>query len=69
MVSLACMFPLLLASGFSYKIQDNSGKIAAVATFLILYTLAYSPGGGVVPFLYSELIDMGLAIGVPVLIR
>ena len=54
MTSLAAMFPLLLASGFSYKLESNSGKIAAVTTFLVLYTLAYSPGGGVVPFLYSS---------------
>ena len=54
MTSLAAMCPLLLASGFSYKIESDSGKIAAVTTFLIIYTLAYSPGGGVVPFLYSS---------------
>ena len=54
MTSLAAMCPLLLASGFSYKIESDSAKIAAVTTFLIIYTLAYSPGGGVVPFLYSS---------------
>lgn len=53
MTSLAAMFPLLLASSFSYKVEGISGKMAAVTTFLILYVLAYSPGGGVVPFLYS----------------
>ncbi|KAG8533920.1 uncharacterized protein KY384_001661 [Bacidia gigantensis] len=54
MVSLAAMFPLLLAVGFSFEVESNSGRLAAVAIFLILYILAYSPGGGVVPFLYSS---------------
>ena len=54
MTSLAAMFPLLLAFGFSFKVESNAGKIGAVATFLIIYTLAYSPGGGVIPFLYSS---------------
>ena len=54
MVSLAAMIPLLLASGLSFLTTNNSLKVGLVSTFLILYTLAYSPGGGVVPFLYTS---------------
>jgi len=50
--------PTLLATGFSFKIKpedpSNSARIGVVAFFLILYTLFYSPGAGVVPFLYSS---------------
>lgn len=48
------MFPLLLATGFSFLAHDNGVKIGLVSTFLILYALAYGPGGGVVPFLYTS---------------
>ena len=51
--SLAAMVPLLLATGFSFK-SHLSVRAGLVSTFLILYTLAYSPGGGVVPFLYTS---------------
>ena len=54
MVSLAAMVPLLIATGFSFEANPNSAHLAVVATFVILYTLAYSPGAGVVPFLYSS---------------
>ena len=54
MLSLAAMFPLLLASGFAFKASSTNVENALVATFLVLYTLAYSPGAGVVPFLYSS---------------
>ena len=54
MTSLAAMVPLLLASGFSFLSNDNNVKVGLVSTFLILYTLAYSPGAGVVPFLYTS---------------
>jgi len=52
LTSLLCCFPMLLATGLSFKIQDESTKIGVVAMFIILFTLAYSPGAGVVPFLY-----------------
>jgi len=52
LASLFCCFPLLIATGFSLKIEDESTKIGVFAMFLILFTLAYSPGAGVVPFLY-----------------
>ncbi|KUJ16458.1 uncharacterized protein LY89DRAFT_558025, partial [Mollisia scopiformis] len=54
LMSLLCCFPMLLATGFSFKIQDENARIGVVATFLVLFTLAYSPGAGVVPFLYSS---------------
>ena len=54
MASLAMMFPLLLASGFSFEAKSVSTQNALITTFLILYTFAYSWGGGVVPFLYSS---------------
>ena len=54
MTSLAAMVPLLLASGFSFMCNDNAVKVGLVSTFLILYVLAYSPGAGVVPFLYTS---------------
>ena len=54
MASLASMVPLLLASGFSFMAENNAVKVGLVSTFIILYTLAYSPGAGVVPFLYTS---------------
>ncbi|KAI4157598.1 MAG: hypothetical protein LQ342_008168 [Letrouitia transgressa] len=48
------MFPLLLATGFSFEATHTITENALVATFLVLYTFAYSPGAGVVPFLYSS---------------
>ena len=34
--------------------ESNTVKVGLVSTFIILYTLAYSPGAGVVPFLYTS---------------
>ena len=48
------MFPLLIASGFAFEAKSTRAQDGLVATFLVLYTLAYSPGSGVVPFLYSS---------------
>lgn len=48
------MFPFLLATGFSFEASNVSVQNGLVATFLILYTFAYSWGAGVVPFLYSS---------------
>ncbi|KAL8790892.1 MAG: hypothetical protein Q9213_000317 [Squamulea squamosa] len=53
MLSLAAMFPFLLATAFSFT-ANNPPQQGLVATFLVLYTIAYSPGAGVVPFLYSS---------------
>ena len=53
-MSLLLMFPLLLASAFAFKAEDISTRNALVATFLVLYVLAYSPGMGICPFLYSS---------------
>lgn len=55
MSSLFC-FPLLLATAFSFKIDHGDSmshaRTGVVALFMILFTIAYSPGAGVVPFLY-----------------
>jgi hypothetical protein len=52
------MIPLLIAAGFSLRINytdpSNPVRVGVFETFLILYTAAYSPGAGVVPFLYSS---------------
>jgi hypothetical protein len=52
------MIPLLIAAGFSLRINytdpSNPIRVGVFETFLILYTAAYSPGAGVVPFLYSS---------------
>lgn len=58
LLSLILMIPLLIAAGFSLQIDrlhpNNPTRVGLFATFLTLYTAAYSPGGGVVPFLYSS---------------
>ena len=50
LASLVTMVPLLLATAFSFKIPQPTAKFAVVELFVILYTAAYSPGAGVVPF-------------------
>ncbi|KAF1987671.1 MFS general substrate transporter [Aulographum hederae CBS 113979] len=52
--SLLLMLPLLLAMAFSFRIPDPTTRLAVTETFVILYTIVYSPGAGVVPFLYSS---------------
>ncbi|KAM0427386.1 hypothetical protein ACHAQK_012101 [Fusarium lateritium] len=51
------MFWTLLAAGLCYLIQqdveNSTPRIAAVATFVYLFTAFYAPGGGPVPFMYS----------------
>ena len=54
LASLVAMVPLLLATAFSFKIDGQKARSAVVELFVILYTAAYSPGAGVVPFLYSS---------------
>lgn len=54
LASLTAMVPLLLATAFSFKLQEANAKHAVVEVFVVLYTAAYSPGAGVVPFLYSS---------------
>lgn len=58
LLSLVLMVPLLVAAGFSLRINsshpDNPTRVGVFEIFLILYTAAYSPGAGVVPFLYSS---------------
>ena len=54
LVSLIAMIPLLLATGFSFQIQAYTARLVVVETFVILFTAAYSPGAGVVPFLYAS---------------
>lgn len=50
LTSLLLMFPLLLATGFSFL----SSSIAVREVFLILYYAAYCPGAGAVPYLYAS---------------
>ncbi|KAF2097111.1 hypothetical protein NA57DRAFT_77366 [Rhizodiscina lignyota] len=50
LTSLLLMIPLLLATGLSFLSSSNVPH----EIFLILYTAAYSPGAGVIPFLYSS---------------
>ena len=54
LASLTAMVPLLLATGFAFKIPGPTAKFAVVELFVILYTAAYSPGAGVIPFPYSS---------------
>ncbi|KKA23334.1 Sugar transporter [Rasamsonia emersonii CBS 393.64] len=58
LLSLVLMFPLLIAAGFSLEInntvRNNPARVGVFEFFLILYTAAYSPGAGVVPFMYSS---------------
>ena len=48
------MVPLLFATGFSFLASDSNVRVRLVSTLLVLYTWTYSPGGGVVPFLYTS---------------
>ena len=54
---LLTTFPLmaifLLMTGFSFYIPEGKGRLAVVALGIYLYTMAYSPGEGPVPFTYS----------------
>ncbi|CCM04904.1 uncharacterized protein FIBRA_07100 [Fibroporia radiculosa] len=43
----------LLMTGFSFYIPKGKAQIAVVALGIYLYTMAYSPGEGPVPFTYS----------------
>lgn len=54
LASLIAMVPLLLATAFAFKIHEPTAKKVVVEIFVIIYTAAYSPGAGVVPFLYSS---------------
>lgn len=58
LLSLTLMVPLLIAAGFSLRINpehpDNKARVGVFEVFLLIYTAAYSPGAGVVPFLYSS---------------
>ncbi|KAH8696407.1 putative sugar transporter [Talaromyces proteolyticus] len=58
LLSLILMVPLLIAAGFCLQIDpahpNNPARVGLFELFLILYTATYSPGAGVVPFLYSS---------------
>jgi len=43
----------LLITGFSFWSTSEQGKVAGVALGIYLFTMAYSPGEGPVPFTYS----------------
>ena len=44
---------MLLVSGFSFYIDNATGRLAGVATGIYLFMVVYSPGEGPVPFTYS----------------
>ncbi|OBZ66984.1 Arabinose-proton symporter [Grifola frondosa] len=54
---LLTTFPLmavfLLMTGFAFWIPEGNARIAVVALGIYLFTMAYSPGEGPVPFTYS----------------
>ncbi|KAH9935571.1 uncharacterized protein B0H18DRAFT_976314 [Fomitopsis serialis] len=54
---LLTTFPLmaifLLMTGFSFYIPEGNARLAVVALGIYLFTMAYSPGEGPVPFTYS----------------
>lgn len=54
LASLITMIPFLIATAFALKIKNDTAHIAVVELFIIVYTAAYSPGAGVVPFAYSS---------------
>ena len=51
---LPLMAIFLLMTGFSFYIPEGKGRLAVVALGIYLYTMAYSPGEGPVPFTYSS---------------
>jgi len=59
LASLICMIPFLLAMGFAFKIEEEVPKTVAVVILLVAYTACYSPGAGVIPFLYSSEVSRG----------
>lgn len=55
LMSLAGGIITLLITAVSFGIQSNSpARLPVIALFIILFTLAYSPGAGCIPFLYSS---------------
>lgn len=55
LLSLFSMIWALIATGFSFRIPEHSSaRIPVITLFMIIYTLCYSPGAGVVPFTYSS---------------
>ncbi|KAF4630834.1 hypothetical protein G7Y89_g7299 [Cudoniella acicularis] len=53
--SLTLMFPFLLLTGHFLDMDINGvPPLASVIPLLILYTALYSPGAGVIPFMYSS---------------
>ncbi|OCL12086.1 galactose-proton symporter [Glonium stellatum] len=71
LLSLFSMIWALIATGFSFQIpRDSSARIPVITFFMIVYTLCYSPGAGVVPFTYSSEVfplvnrEAGMSFGV-----
>jgi hypothetical protein len=61
LASLIAMFPLLLATGFSFSITNEASRTGAICLWLCLYTAAYSPGGGVSYLLFPVLLIRALS--------
>ncbi|KAE9978325.1 hypothetical protein EG328_001499 [Venturia inaequalis] len=54
LTSLALMFPFLLACGFAMDANGNGPPhLGAVIPLVLIFVAIYSPGAGVVPFMYA----------------
>ncbi|KIP10754.1 hypothetical protein PHLGIDRAFT_22040 [Phlebiopsis gigantea 11061_1 CR5-6] len=53
LVSYPWMSLFLLIAGLAFLIPSREPRIAVIATGIYLFTIAYSPGAGPVPFAYS----------------
>jgi len=53
--SLGLMFPFLIATGHFLNVRNNgSPPVAPVMALVLIYTAIYSPGAGVIPFMYAS---------------
>ncbi|KAI0737526.1 hypothetical protein C8Q80DRAFT_1115079 [Daedaleopsis nitida] len=53
LISFPLMSVFLLMTGFAFYIPEGNARIAVIALGIYLFTMAYSPGEGPVPFTYS----------------
>ncbi len=73
LVTFPLMAVFLLVTGFAFYIPEGDARIAVVALGIYLFTMAYSPGEGPVPFTYSAeafplyIRDTGMAYATAVL--
>ena len=57
LTSYPWMSVFLLMTGLAFLIPQKEAKVAVIATGIYLFTIAYSPGAGPVPFAVSYLIS------------